>query len=126
MNVPLYIMATGYDISIAPSQCDVLGGQGWDLVVLVSVIVRRDVYVSWEQALSICNIVSLSNFNICPLLWILCNKSAKKKMNILHKRVLMILHWDYDSSFQSLLERSNSFTIHVKNIQKLMMKYTSY
>ena len=32
----------------------------------------------------------------------------------------MILHNDYDSSFQSLLERSNSFTIHVKSLQKLM------
>ena len=33
---------------------------------------------------------------------------------------LKILHNDYDSSFQSLLARSNSFTIHVKNLQKLM------
>ena len=37
-----------------------------------------------------------------------------------HKRALKILHNDYDSSFQSLLIRSNSFTIHVQNLQKLM------
>ena len=43
-----------------------------------------------------------------------------KKIDRAHKGALKILHNDYDSSFQSLLARSNSFTIHIKNLQKLM------
>ena len=62
----------------------------------------------------------LSNFNYCPLIWLLCNKSANKKIDRVHKRALRILYNDYDSSFQSLLRRSNSWTILVKNLQKLM------
>ena len=76
-------------------------------------------YISREQALSICNVVILSNFNYCPLIWLFCNKVANKKIDRAHKRALKILlHNDYDSSFQSLLARS--FTIHVPNLQKLM------
>ena len=71
-------------------------------------------YISREQALSICNVVILSNFNYCPLIWLFCNKGANKKIDRAHKRALKILHNDYGSSFQSLLAR------HVKNLQKLM------
>ena len=34
--------------------------------------------------------------------------------------MLRILYNEYNSSFQSLLRRSNSYSIHVKNLQKLM------
>ena len=81
---------------------------------------RLNMYISREQALSICKVVILSNFNYCPLIWLFCNKGANKKIDRAHKRALKILHNDHGSSFQSLLARSNSFTIHVKNLQKLM------
>ena len=77
-------------------------------------------YISREQALSICNVVILSNFFYCSLTWLFCNKSPNKQIDRTHKRALRILYNDYDSSFQSLLRRSNSYTIHVKNLQKLM------
>ena len=79
-------------------------------------------YISREQALLICNAVILSNFNYCPLIWLFCNKGANKKIDRAQKRALKILHNDCGSSFQSLLARSNSFTIHVKDLQKLMTK----
>ena len=64
--------------------------------------------------------VILSNFNYCLLVWLFCNKSANKKIDLAYKRALRILYNDYDSSFQSLLRLSNSYTIDVKNLQKLM------
>ena len=79
-------------------------------------------YISRGQALSICIVVILSNFNYCPLIWLFCNKGANKKIDRAHKRALKILHNDYDSSFQTLLAHSSSFTIHVQNLQKLMTK----
>ena len=80
----------------------------------------KRMYISREEALSICNVMILSNFNYCPLIWLFCNKGANKKIDRAHKGALKILHNDYDSSFQSLLARSNRFTIHVQNLQKLM------
>ena len=85
-----------------------------------SAFYRLNMYISREQALSICNVVILLNFNYCPLIWLFCNKGANKKIDCAYKRALRILHNDFGSSFQSLLIRSNSFTIHVKNSQKLM------
>ena len=43
-----------------------------------------------------------------------------KNVDRLRKRCLRILYQDYESSFQLLLNRDNSQTIHVKNLQKLM------
>ena len=68
---------------------------------------RLNMYISREQALSICNVVIMSNFNYCPLIWLFCNKGGNKKIDPAHKRALKILHNYFDSSLQSLLARSN-------------------
>ena len=47
-------------------------------------------------------------------------QTANDEINRAHKRCLRILYQDYESSFQLLLSRNNSQTIHVKNLQKLM------
>ena len=64
--------------------------------------------------------VILLNFNYCPLIWLFCNKGANKEINRTHKRALRILYEDYESSFETLLARSGSNSIHIKNLQKLM------
>ena len=77
-------------------------------------------YISREQALTICNAVILSNFNSCPLIWLFCNKGANKEIDRTHKRALRILYKEYECPFETLLTRSGSFCIHVRNLQKLM------
>ena len=42
------------------------------------------------------------------------------KINRLHERALRIAYKDYASSFESLLEKDRSVTIHQKNVQLLM------
>ena len=37
----------------------------------------------------------------------------------MHKRALRIVYNDHHCTFQELLERDNSFTIHERNLQKL-------
>ena len=41
---------------------------------------------------------------------------------MVHKRALRILHNDYNSSFEELLERSKEIPIHVKNLQFLLIE----
>ena len=86
----------------------------------VSAFARLNNYISREQALTVCNAVILSNFNYCPLIWLFCNKGANKEVDRTHKRALRILYKDYESSFETLLARSGSDSIHIKNLQKLM------
>ena len=70
-----------------------------------------------EEAMTICNPVILLNFNYCPLI---CNKGAYKEIDRTHKRALRILYKEYECHFETLLTRSGSFCIHVRNLQKLM------
>ena len=51
-----------------------------------------------------------------------CGKEANHKINRTHKRALRILHNDYDSSLNTLLKKSDTVTIHIKNLQKLMLE----
>ena len=60
-----------------------------------------------------------SQFNYCPLVWIFHSRSINNKINRLHERVLRIICNDFKSSFENLLEKDRTVSIHVKNLQKL-------
>ena len=60
-----------------------------------------------------------SPFNYCPLVWMLHSCSINSKINRLHERVLCIVYSDFKSSFENLLEKDGTASIHVKNLQKL-------
>ena len=66
--------------------------------------------------------VVLSNFSYCPLIWLFCSKTANKDINKTNKRALRVLYGDYDSSFDQLLARAGSITVHQKNLQSLMIE----
>ena len=70
-----------------------------------------------------------STFNYCPLIWMLCGKTANNRINQLHKRALRVLLSDYTVTFENLLEKSEEVTVHCSNLQKLMIeiyKCTNY
>ena len=60
-----------------------------------------------------------SQFNYCPLNWMLHSRTMDNKINRLHERSLRIIYSDQSSSFEELLERDKSFSNHFKNIQSL-------
>ena len=83
---------------------------------------RLNTYISRPQAMLILNAVILSNFNYCPLIWLFSTKASNNEINRTQKRALRILFKDYDSSFNELLEKSESVNIHVQNLRKLMIE----
>ena len=83
---------------------------------------RLSNYLSREQAMKLCNTVITSSLNYCPLVWMFCGKDAGNKINRTHKHALRTLHNDYDSSFDALLEKSDTVRIHIKNLQKMMLE----
>ena len=56
-----------------------------------------------------------SQFAYCPLLW----KTSDNRINHLHARALRTVYNDNVSTFEKLLEKDNSVTIHVRNLKIL-------
>ena len=54
-----------------------------------------------------------SQFGYCPLVWMFHNRSLNNKINYLDKRALRITTYgDRSSSFEDLLKKENSASIH--------------
>ena len=63
-----------------------------------------------------------SQFSYCPLIWMLHLRTMNNKINRLHERSLRIAYSDQSSTFEELLERDKTFSIHHKNIQSLAIE----
>ena len=63
-----------------------------------------------------------SQFNYCPLIWMLHSRNINNKINRLHERSLRIVYSDFKSSFGGLLVKDNSFSIHERNIHSLAIE----
>ena len=63
-----------------------------------------------------------SQFNYCPLIWMFHSRTLNDKINKLHERALRLVYKDDTLTFQQLLQKDNSVTIHVRNNQKLAIE----
>ena len=82
-------------------------------------LARVSNYMSFFQRRIIMDAFISSHFNYCSLVWMCHSRALNNQINRIHHRALSIVYRDYTSSFESLLEKSNSVTIHIKNIQAL-------
>ena len=63
--------------------------------------------------------IYMDNSHECPLIWMCYNRSLNHKINRLNKRCLRIIYSDKKSSFDKLLDKDESASIHRQNILKL-------
>ena len=63
-----------------------------------------------------------SQFNCCPLIWMCHSRENNNKINRLHERCLRIIYSDKRSSFNALLEKDGSVSIHERNIKILAIE----
>ena len=68
------------------------------------------------------NAFFMAQFNYCPLMWMCHNRTHKNKINRLHERCFQLIYNDKRSSFEDLLEKDNSVSIHHKNLQALAIE----
>ena len=61
----------------------------------------------------------ISQFSYCPLIWMFYNRKTNEKINKLHERSLRILYNDGTLSFNDLLRKDKSITMHVRNLRLL-------
>ena len=60
-----------------------------------------------------------SQFSHCPLIWMFHRRRLNNKINSIHERALRITCQDNTSTFQELLNKDNSVSIHHRNLQVL-------
>ena len=60
-----------------------------------------------------------SQFAFCPSVWMCRDKTSDNCMNHLHERALRTVYNDNVPTFEKVLEKDNSVTIHVRNLRIL-------
>ena len=63
-----------------------------------------------------------SQFSYCPLVWMFHSRTLNNRINKLHERALRLVYKEPHLTFEQLLEKDNSFTIHHRNLQKLAIE----
>ena len=92
----------------------------------LSALIRVAPFMTDFNKKVIFNSLIKGQFNYCPLLWMCSTRAVNHKINRLHERGLRALLNDETSTFNDMLSKSNDATIHVKNIQKLMIEFYKY
>ena len=60
-----------------------------------------------------------AQLNYCPLIWMLHSRSNNSKIKHFHERCLRLIYKDKQSSYEELLIKDSTVSIHHKNIQTL-------
>ena len=63
-----------------------------------------------------------AQFSYCPLVWMFHSRTLNNRINRIHERALRIVYNDDNSTFNELLKKDGSFTIHERNIQTLLIE----
>ena len=88
----------------------------------VSALARVTPFMEIEKRKLLMNAFFTSQFSYCPLIWMCHSRENNRKINMLHERCLRIIYNDKQSSFMELLNKDNSVSIHMRNIQKLAIE----
>ena len=63
-----------------------------------------------------------SQFSYSPLVWMFHSRTLNNRINKLHESALRLVYKEPHLTFEQLLEKDNSFTIHHRNLQKLAIE----
>ena len=79
-------------------------------------------YMKLTKRKFLMNTFSDSQFGYCPFAW-MCNSYAlNNKINRLHERCIRLLQNDKQLTFEELLEKNGSVSIHARNMQTLAIQ----
>ena len=88
----------------------------------LTVLTRIKKYLDFNKLRLLFKTFFDSQFKCCPLTWMFHSRTTSNKINKLHERALRLVYGDYGSTFEELLEKDNSFTVHHYNIQTLCIE----
>ena len=82
-------------------------------------LARISNYISTQKLRILMKAFFESQFSYCPLVWMFHSRTLNNRINRLHERALRMVYKDQHLTFEQLLEKDNSFTVHHRNLQKL-------
>ena len=85
----------------------------------LNALARVAQYTNLAQRRLIMNAFIFSQFGYCPLVWMFHSRKLNNRINNIHKHALRIIYRDYESTFQQLLKKNKSVSIHQRNLQIL-------
>ena len=83
----------------------------------VHALARVTPYTTVSKRRILMNTFFRSQFSYCPLEWMCHSRTLNNKINRLHEWCLRIVYNDKLSSFQNLLDKSRSVSVHTRNLQ---------
>ena len=63
-----------------------------------------------------------SQFGYCPLVWMFHSRTLNNRINNIHEGALRIVYNENNTTFDELLKRDGSVTVHERNIQALAIE----
>ena len=85
----------------------------------LNALARIAPYMNIQKRRTIMKSFVTSQFSYCPLIWMFHSRRLNNKINSIHERALRITYQDNTSTFQELLNKDNSVSIHHRNLQVL-------
>ena len=82
-------------------------------------LLRVAKYMSYDTHRIIMKSFVISQFGYCPLVWMFHSRGLNNRINKIHERALRSVYNDSNSTFNELLIKDNSVTIHHRNLQAL-------
>ena len=85
----------------------------------LNALARFAPYMNIQKRRTIMKSFVTSQFSYCPLIWMFHSRRLNNKINSIHERALRITYQDNMPTFQELLNKDNSVSIHHRNLQVL-------
>ena len=85
----------------------------------LSALTRICKFMSLERRRALKKSFIESQFPCCPLVWMCCDKTSDNRINQLYEDALRAVYSDNVSTFEKLLDKDISVTIHVRNLRIL-------
>ena len=82
------------------------------------VLSRVSKYISLKKRRILMKSFIISQFSYCPLIWMTHNRGLNNKINHIHERALRIVYKEFSKSFEGLLAKDKSVTIHNRSLQQ--------
>ena len=79
-------------------------------------------YLDIPKRQTIFKLFITSQFGYCPLVWMFHSRKLNNKRNAIYERNLRKVYGDGQSTFEQLLEKDNSVSIHQRNLLVLATK----
>ena len=88
----------------------------------LNVLQRLSKFLNENTRLTVFKSFIRSHFNFCPIIWHFCSQTNTEKLEKLQYRAPRIVYNDFQSSYEDLLHRVNTTTLHLGRMQSIAIE----